>query len=119
MPFKEKDPNINRGGRPRGRKNKVNPDKEIEKAFSSGMSLSEILDFISEKIRGTKDGSVKLSENELIKYIAKILDIKMALAKEYMQIIKDSKPLEPKKEQPKEQEKSQGSVVKFNTKASG
>lgn len=118
MPFK-RGQSGNAAGRPRGRRNKCDPRAEYEKAFNAGMSYAEIIDMLSAKIRSAKDEDSKLSENELIKYIGKLLDVKKDVAKEYLQILKDA---ELKEQESKQQDTNKNNytyapVVQFKNRA--
>lgn len=117
MPFKKNDPNINTRGRRKGSRNRVDPQAEYERAFNSGMSYSEIIILLSDKIKKADENN--LSENELIKYIGKLLDVKKDVAKEYLQILKDAeaKEQESEKGEPKSNNPVGGSLVQFKTKA--
>ena len=94
IPFAKKDPNINKNGRPRGSRNKVNADRDISNAMSSGMSLEEIVILLSEKIIDDEVSDVQKN-----KYLQQLITLKLALSKEELKILesKVTKPVSSKK----------------------
>ena len=81
MAFSKNDKNIRRAGRPLGVKNKVSPEREVERAYKTGKTISEIVQILSDKINA--DG--KMDEATLLRYISKYLDIKMNLLEKALQ----------------------------------
>jgi hypothetical protein len=102
MPF-EKGQSGNINGRPRNSKNKVNPQDEISKAMASGMSLQDMVVWLSEKI--TLDPEDKLSDSQKTKYLTMLIDLKKFLAKE--DLVREGKTL------PNTSSKVKGEVKQF------
>ena len=82
MPF-EKGQSGNVNGRPRNSKNKINPQEEISKAMASGMSLQEMVIWLSDKITiEPEDEKLKLTDAQKTKYLVMLIDLKKFLSKE-------------------------------------
>lgn len=64
----------NPNGRPKGRHNKVNADAEIGKALASGMSMSEIVVFLTQKMY-----DVKVTDTQKITYLRMLIDLNQYL----------------------------------------
>lgn len=102
MPFKKNDPNIQRAGRPRGSRNKKNPMEEFQRAFTSGLTLQEAIEIVSNIIKKAtvnvdSTGKVEqLSHNELIKYLAQFFNMKTYAAEKCVQEWADAKAEEDK-----------------------
>jgi len=93
MPFVKGDPRINRKGRLDGARNKVNAQRDISKAVSSGKSLQDIVVFLSEKLDDDK-----ISETQKNKYLEQLIKIKLDLAKQEIKLLEENTP---KQDQPK------------------
>lgn len=91
MTLRHNPQNINLKGRPRGSRNKKNPNEEFQKAFTSGLTLQEAIEIVSNIIKkATTDVSTtgevsKLSHNELIKYLAQFFNMKTYAAEKCVQ----------------------------------
>jgi len=82
MPF-IKGQSGNSEGRPRNSRNKVNPQDEISKAMASGMSLQEMVVWLSNKITiDPEDEKLKLTDAQKTKYLVMLIDLKKFLSKE-------------------------------------
>jgi hypothetical protein len=105
MPF-EKGQSGNINGRPRNSKNKVNPQDEISKAMASGMSLQDMVVWLSEKITLEPEGKQEpLSDSQKTKYLTMLIDLKKFLAKE--DLVREGKTL------PNTSSKVKGEVKQF------
>jgi len=82
MPF-EKGQSGNVNGRPINSKNKINPQEEISKAMASGMSLQEMVIWLSDKITiEPEDEKLKITDAQKTKYLVMLIDLKKFLSKE-------------------------------------
>lgn len=105
MPF-VKGQSGNAKGRPRNSKNKTNPQEEISKAMASGMSLQDMVLWLSDKITvEPEDGKEKLTDAQKTKYLVMLIDLKKFLSKEDLAILK--------KKQPEEEGRPTGVVKEF------
>ena len=97
MTLRHNPQNINRAGRRKGSRNKKNPNEEFQKAFTSGLTLQEAIEIVSNIIKkATVDVSAtgevqKLSHNELIKYLAQFFNMKTYAAEKCVQEWADAK----------------------------
>ena len=82
----------NSKGRPKNSKNKNNPTKDMAEAMSSGMSLEEIVVYLSEKLTVEPEKvSERLTDAQKSKYMSMLIDLKKFLTKEQLALIgKDS-----------------------------
>jgi len=60
----------NPNGRPKGRHNKVNADAEIGKALANGMSMSEIAEFLTDKMFDPK-----VTDSQKTTYLRMLIDL--------------------------------------------
>ena len=107
--FQKGDSRINRDGRPKGRRNKLSPEKEIERALKAGMSNTDLVEFMTDKIQNA--GEYKLTEQALFKYLAKLIDTKSNLFDQWLKLQKQAE-----KENPSESNKKGASVKEDNVK---
>ena len=87
MPFAKGDPNINRSGRLNGAKNKNNAKRDINRAVTSGMSLEDLVIFLSEKVLDPEVSDVQKN-----KYITQLISLKQFSSKEALRINDDDTP---------------------------
>jgi len=69
VPFEKNDNRINRDGRPKGGRNKVNAKQDIQRALKAGLSWTDMIDLLTAKILDPKvsDTQRKTYMDQLIK----------------------------------------------------
>lgn len=87
--FQKGDERINRGGRPKNARNKINAKRDISEAIAKGKSLEDMVSWLSDRIDDAAKPDSKVSESQASKYVTELIKLKLALATIELKIMEE------------------------------